>query len=90
MPRQQTLKFTIRQDGQVTEEVTGTTSHECVEITRAIAKAVVLDEGTTYDYACWRSEDQVSTEILVMCNKNGIMKVCGITDTAGNWIYKDF
>ena len=36
MPGQQTLKFTIRQDGQVTEEVTGTTSHECVEITRAI------------------------------------------------------
>ena len=36
MPEQQTLKFTIRQDGHVTEEVTGTTSHECVEITRAI------------------------------------------------------
>ena len=36
MPGQQTLRFTIRQDGQVTEEVTGTTSHECVEITRAI------------------------------------------------------
>ena len=36
MPEQQTLKFTIRQDGQVTEEVTGTTSHECVEITRSI------------------------------------------------------
>ena len=36
MPEQQTLKFTIRQDGQVTEEVTGTTSHECVELTRSI------------------------------------------------------
>ena len=36
MPEQQTLKFTIRQDGHVTEEVTGTTSHESVEITRAI------------------------------------------------------
>ena len=33
---QQTLKFTIRQDGYVTEEVTGTTSHECVELTREI------------------------------------------------------
>ena len=65
-------------------------NYKFIEITRAIAKAVVLDEGTTYDYACWRSEDQVSTEILVMCNKNGIMKVCGITDTAGNWIYRDF
>ena len=33
---QQKLKFTIRQDGHVTEEVTGTTSHECVELTREI------------------------------------------------------
>jgi hypothetical protein len=33
---QQTLKFIIRQDGHVTEEVTGTTSHECVELTRKI------------------------------------------------------
>ena len=32
----QTLKFTIRQDGQVTEEATGFTSHECVEITKSI------------------------------------------------------
>ena len=33
---QQTLKFIIRQDCHVTEEVTGTTSHECVELTRKI------------------------------------------------------
>jgi len=33
---QQTLKFTIRQDGYVTEEVTGTTSHECIELTKEI------------------------------------------------------
>ena len=33
---QQKLKFIIRQDGQVTEEATGFTSHECVEITKSI------------------------------------------------------
>ena len=33
---QQTLKFIIRQDGHVTEEVMGTASHECVELTREI------------------------------------------------------
>ena len=33
---QQTLKFTIRQDGHVTEEGMGTTSHECVELTKEI------------------------------------------------------
>ena len=36
MSRQQTLKFTIRQDGRVTEEVMGATSNECVELTREI------------------------------------------------------
>ena len=36
MPEQQTLKFTIRQDGIVTEEVTGATSTECLEITKSI------------------------------------------------------
>ena len=36
MSRQQTLKFTIRQDGRVTEEVMGATSNECVALTRPI------------------------------------------------------
>ena len=38
MPNQQTLKFTIRQDGFVTEEATGFTSNQCVEITESIEK----------------------------------------------------
>ena len=33
---QQKLKFIIRQDGQVTEEATGFTSHQCVELTKQI------------------------------------------------------
>ena len=32
----QTLKFTIRQDGHVTEEATGFASHQCIELTRQI------------------------------------------------------
>ena len=36
MPKQRTLKFTIRQDGHVTEEVMGAASAECVELTRQI------------------------------------------------------
>ena len=36
MSRHQTLNFTIRQDGRVTEEVMGATSNECVELTREI------------------------------------------------------
>ena len=36
MSEQQKLKFTIRQDGNVTEEATGFTSHQCVELTKQI------------------------------------------------------
>ena len=38
MPKQQTLKFTIRQDGYVTEEVIGAASHECLNLTESIEK----------------------------------------------------
>ena len=38
MSKKQTLKFSIRQDGHVTEEATGFTSHQCVEITEKIEK----------------------------------------------------
>ena len=34
----QTLKFTIRQDGPVTEEVIGVGGNECQEITAAVEK----------------------------------------------------
>ena len=34
MPK--SIKFTIRQDGTVTEEVTGTVSNECEELTKLI------------------------------------------------------
>ena len=36
MPQQQTLKFTIRQDGYVTEEVMGVIGNQCQEITKSI------------------------------------------------------
>ena len=38
MPEKQTLKFTIRQDGTVTEEVIGVVGNECQEITAAVEK----------------------------------------------------
>ena len=37
MPQQQ-IKFTIRQDGYVTEEVSGVDGNECENITRTIEK----------------------------------------------------
>ena len=36
MPKQQTIKFTISQDGTVAEEVFGVFGNECVNITRSV------------------------------------------------------
>ena len=36
MPKEQKLKFTIRQDGLVSEEVFGTVGNECENLTRSI------------------------------------------------------
>ena len=36
MPKQQKLKFSIRQDGNVSEEVFGAVGNECENITRSI------------------------------------------------------
>ena len=36
MPKQQTIKFKIKQDGTVTEEVIEAASAQCVELTRQI------------------------------------------------------
>ena len=36
MPRQQTLKFTIKQDGTVTEEVVGVVGPNCEKLTERI------------------------------------------------------
>ena len=38
MPRKQTLKFSIRQDGTVAEEVFGTIGNECMKITESVEK----------------------------------------------------
>ena len=36
MPEQQKLKFSIRQDGTITEEVIGTVRSECITLTEQI------------------------------------------------------
>ena len=38
MPEQQTIKFTIRQDGTVLEEVSGVVGNGCMKITESIEK----------------------------------------------------
>ena len=52
MPKQETIKYTIRQDGNVTEEVINVTGDACVKITEDIELELGdLDKQTyTTDY----------------------------------------
>ena len=52
MPKQETIKYTIRQDGNVTEEVINVTGDACVKITEDIELELGdLDQQTyTTDY----------------------------------------
>ena len=48
MSKQQKLKFTIRQDGHVTEETTGFISSECIELTKQIEEKLGTLETRQY------------------------------------------
>ena len=48
MSEQQKLKFTIRQDGHVTEEATGFTSHQCVDLTKQIEEKPVKQKKNIF------------------------------------------
>ena len=43
-----TLKFTIRQDGTVTEEVIGAVGNECQEITKSLEEKLGVVENRKY------------------------------------------
>ena len=78
MPQKQTLKFTIRQDGYVTEEVTGTTSHECVELTKEIDNK--LGDLETRQF----KPEFYSNNVALQHNKNETQKQGTITGSTGD------
>ena len=43
MPKQQKLKFSIRQDGTVSEEVFGAVGNECENLTRSIEENLGME-----------------------------------------------
>ena len=77
MPHQ-TLKFIIRQDGHVTEEVTGTTSHECVELTRKID--IKLGELETRQF----KPEFYSNNVSLQHNQNQTQEQTNITGSTGD------
>ena len=45
---QQSIKFTIRQDGTVTEEVMGTVGNECENLTKRIEERLGTDQSVEH------------------------------------------
>ena len=75
---QQTLKFIIRQDGYVTEEVTGTTSHECIELTKEIDNK--LGELETRQF----KPEFYSNNVALQHNKNETQEQGTVTGSTGD------
>ena len=48
MPKQQTIKFSIRQDGTVTEEVMGVVGNDCQNLTKRIEERLGVVERVEY------------------------------------------
>ena len=48
MAQQQTIKFTIRQDGTVTEEVMGVVGNDCENLTKRIEERLGVVERVEY------------------------------------------
>ena len=78
MPQQQTLKFTIRQDGHVTEEASGFTSHQCVEITESIEKKLGTLETRQF------KPEFYSNNVSLQRNQNETQEQTTITGSTGD------
>ena len=69
MSEKQTLKFTIRQDGYVTEEVTGVQGTQCVNLTEKIENELgdIQWRKETSDYY---KQENLQKDVTLQHNQN--------------------
>ena len=69
MPEKQTLKFTIRQDGLVSEEVMGVVGNACQDLTRSIEEK--LGEVTYVETKPeFYQQQNTQTDVTLQHNQN--------------------
>ena len=59
---QQTIKFTIRQDGTVTEEVMGVVGNNCENLTKRIEERLGVVEKVEHKASYYEQEQTVDVE----------------------------
>ena len=62
MAQQQTIKFTIRQDGTVTEEVMGVVGNDCENLTKRIEERLGVVERVEYKPEYYENTETVKVE----------------------------
>ena len=60
MTKKQTLKFSIKQDGTVTEEVTGTVGNECENLTKIIEERLGTVTNVLYKPEYYQKQENVT------------------------------
>ena len=62
MAQQQTIKFTIQQDGTVTEEVMGVVGNDCENLTKRIEERLGVVERVEYKPEYYENTETVKVE----------------------------
>ena len=67
---QQTIKFTIRQDGTVTEEVMGVVGNDCENLTKRIEERLGVVESVEYKQEYYEQKQTTKEDVTLHMHKN--------------------
>ena len=67
---QQTIKFTIRQDGTVTEEVLGVVGNECENLTKRIEERLGVVERVEHKPEYYQQKQTTEEDVTLHMHQN--------------------
>ena len=67
---QQTIKFTIRQDGSVTEEVIGVVGNDCENLTKRIEEKLGVVERVEHKSSYYEQKQTTEEDVTLQMHKD--------------------
>ena len=67
---QQTIKFTIRQDGTVTEEVMGVVGNDCENLTKRIEERLGVVERVEHKPEYYQQKQTIEEDVTLHMHQN--------------------